>query len=202
MDRRLGDADMLASMPIVSRLSTPVLAALLGSACNYSVHMDTDAGTDATTGTTAGSETTAETDTGNDSDTEDTDSDTGIDEPEPEAVWPHLDDCDSLVPTQCAFPFPSNVYTVADPDTPTGRRVALPQAAIPVSAGGHEAPPDVWNQADGFSTGVPFMAHLPGATILGLPGPLSIERSLEDDSPTVIIDAESGERVPHFAEPT
>ncbi|MCA9691676.1 MAG: hypothetical protein R3A51_18590 [Nannocystaceae bacterium] len=187
-------------MPIVSRLSTPVLAALLGSACNYSVHMDTDAGTDATTGTTAGSETTAETDTGNDSDTEDTDSDTGIDEPEPEAVWPHLDDCDSLVPTQCAFPFPSNVYTVADPDTPTGRRVALPQAAIPVSAGGHEAPPDVWNQADGFSTGVPFMAHLPGATILGLPGPLSIERSLEDDSPTVIIDAESGERVPHFAE--
>jgi len=44
------------------------------------------------------------------------------------------------------------------------------------------------------------MAHLPGATLTGLPSPLTIARSLEADSPTVLIEAETGEKVPHFSE--
>ncbi len=36
-------------------------------------------------------------------------------------VYPHLD-CDSLVPEFCGYPFPSNVYTVEDANTVTGRR--------------------------------------------------------------------------------
>jgi hypothetical protein len=41
---------------------------------------------------------------------------------------------------------------------------------------------------------------LPGATTEGFATPSTIDRSLQDDSPTVMIDAETGERVPHFAE--
>jgi hypothetical protein len=53
---------------------------------------------------------------------------------------------------------------------------------------------------DGFSPGIAAMTHLPGATVAGLASPDTIEDSLEAESPTVIIDAETGERVPHWAE--
>jgi hypothetical protein len=122
-----------------------------------------------------------------------------IDEPPPAQEWPTLD-CDPLVPSYCAFPFPSNVFTVADAQSPTGRRLALSDALIPDGKKNNSGTPDVWNRADGFSPGLGLMAHLPGATITGLPGPLNIERSLAADSPTIIIDAATGERIPHFAE--
>jgi hypothetical protein len=44
------------------------------------------------------------------------------------------------------------------------------------------------------------MTRFPGATVVGLASPDTIEDSLEAESPTVIIDAETGERVPHWAE--
>jgi hypothetical protein len=127
---------------------------------------------------------------------------TGTGGPEdPPAVvdWPTLE-CDPLVPTHCGFPFPSNVFTAADPDSPTGRRLALSAALIPDGSKNVDNPPDLWNLADGFSAGQALLAHLPGATITGLPDPLTIERSLAADSPTVLIEADTGERVPHFAE--
>ncbi|HEY0138183.1 MAG TPA: hypothetical protein VGB85_29050, partial [Nannocystis sp.] len=120
-------------------------------------------------------------------------------EPPPAAEWPTLD-CDPLVPSYCGFPFPSNVFTRADETSKTGRRLALSDALIPDGKKNMSGTPDVWNKADGFSAGLALMAHLPGATIEGLADPLTIERSLQADSPTVVIDAETGERVPHFAE--
>mgnify|MGYP001788184685 CR=1 FL=1 len=120
-------------------------------------------------------------------------------EPPPAAEWPTLD-CDPLVPSYCGFPFPSNVFTRADETSATGRRLALSDALVPDGKKNMSGTPDVWNRADGFSAGLALMAHFPGATIEGLPGPLTIDRSLAADSPTVIIDAGTGERVPHFAE--
>jgi len=120
-------------------------------------------------------------------------------EPPPAAEWPTLD-CDPLVPSYCGFPFPNNVFTAADAATQTGRRLALDPALVPDGSKDASGPPDIWNRADGFSAGLGLMAHLPGATTTGLPDPLTIARSLEPDSPTVVIDAETGERVPHFSE--
>jgi len=114
-------------------------------------------------------------------------------------LWPHLD-CDSLVPEICAYPFPNNVYTEPDESTPTGRRVSLYAQTIPQKQGGEPVDPSPWSQSDGFSAGVAVLAYLPGATLEGLPHPDDIDRSLEDDCPTVLLDAETGERVPHFAE--
>ncbi len=109
---------------------------------------------------------------------------------------PWLDgDCDPLVPSACALPFPSNVWTVADPTTSTGRHVEFGAATLP-----GPSDPAPFRLSDGFSAGAGIMAHLPGATITGLPDPLGIPRSLEADSPTVLIDAATGERVPHFSE--
>jgi hypothetical protein len=156
-------------------------------------------GTDLTT-TVAG--TSSGTDGGSSTVTPTTDASTTdgpIDEPPPAQEWPTLD-CDPLVPSYCAFPFPNNVFTVADADSRTGRRLALSDTLIPDGKHDRSGPPDPWNRADGFSPGLGLMAHLPGATITGLADPLTIERSLAADSPTVIIDAATGDRVPHFAE--
>jgi hypothetical protein len=120
-------------------------------------------------------------------------------EPDPEVAWPTLD-CDPLVPDYCMFPFPSNVFTAADPATPTGLRVALTSAALPAHKNGSLIDPSPYNLADGFSPAQAPMTYLPGATATGLPSWTDLAASLEPDCPTVVLDAETGERVAHFAE--
>lgn len=124
---------------------------------------------------------------------------TGDDDPPAVVDWPTLD-CDPLVESVCGLPFPSNVFTVPDDTTATGRRLAFNEALMPLSRDGVRGDPTVFESYDGFSSSAAFLAHMPGATVTGLPGPWSIELSLEDDSPTLIIDAESGEHIPHFTE--
>lgn len=110
-------------------------------------------------------------------------------------------DCDPMVPTQCGFPFPSNVFTTDDPATITGKRVLFGATTLPTyGADGEHIDPTLWSDCDGFSAGQPALTHLPGATITGLPTQDDIETSLTDASPTILIDAETGERVPHFSE--
>ena len=53
---------------------------------------------------------------------------------------------------------------------------------------------------DGFSPGIAAMTHFPGATVAGLATPDSIEESLRASSPTVIINADTGERVAHWVD--
>lgn len=118
---------------------------------------------------------------------------------EAEVDWPNLE-CDPLVPTYCGYPFPNNVFTVADAQAPSGRRLALSRAVMPPTMDGFQGEPDAFNDRDGFSPGGTILAHLPGATGTGLVGPLDIGDSLGDASPTILLDATTGERVPHFAE--
>jgi hypothetical protein len=120
-------------------------------------------------------------------------------EPIGEPEWPTLA-CETLVDDHCAFPFPSNVFTEADPSTATGRRLALSPEVMPVSYYGVPIDPEPWNARDGFSPGLGLTTFLPGATVDGLPRPSSIARSLEADCPTIVLDTETGERVPHWAE--
>ena len=109
-------------------------------------------------------------------------------------------DCDPLVPTQCGFPFPSNVWLADDPSAKTGKRVRFGETTLPRYTGGGPIDRTLWDDSDGFSPGQPAITHMPGATVTGLATPDDIERSLADDSPTVLLDAETGERIPHFAE--
>lgn len=104
--------------------------------------------------------------------------------------------CDPLVPSFCGLPFPSDVYTRTDSSTATGRRVAFEPGALPDRIR-RVAP---FEALDGFSPGSSPMTYLPGATATGLPSALEIGRSLEADSPTVILDLGTRARVAHFAE--
>lgn len=116
-------------------------------------------------------------------------------------VGPFLEgDCDPLVPERCGFPFPSNVYLKEDSTTASGYRVNFGETTLPMSDGGYQNTPELLNVADGFSPVAGPLTFLPGATATGLTGPFTPEDSLLDDSRTIILNAETGERVAHFAE--
>lgn len=110
-------------------------------------------------------------------------------------------DCDPLVPTQCGFPFPSNVWLAEDANTVTGKHVAFGATTLPIVSGTQKnVDPAAWADKDGFSPGQTILTHLPGATVNGAASPDTIDTSLTDNSPTIVINAETGERIPHFAE--
>lgn len=102
--------------------------------------------------------------------------------------------CDPVAPTRCGLPFPNDFWTVADPRTPTGLRVRFNDEMLP------RATPMWFEDFDGFSPASVLLAHLPGAVAEGLASSVMIQRSLDMDSRTVVLDAETGARVAHFAE--
>ena len=175
------------------RLLVPLLALPLSFACKGD-----DAGNDEVGETTESGES-GESTLGESGETSMDTSDTGVEEPAPNVDWPTLD-CDSLVPEYCMYPFPNNVFTSADAGSSTGRRLALVSASLPIHSSGTMLETDVYNEADGFSAGQAMLTYLPHAATTGLPGWDDIEASLAADCPTVLINAETGERVPHWAE--
>jgi hypothetical protein len=110
--------------------------------------------------------------------------------------------CDPIDPAACLLPFPNDWYTRADPATPTGRRLALTAGVLPVSAAGVTTDPGPWNRADGFSPGSTLLAHVPGVDLArsGAAPVTDIGRSLRRDAPIVVLDADTGERWPYWAE--
>jgi hypothetical protein len=111
------------------------------------------------------------------------------------------EDCDPLVPSHCGFPYPSDVWTVDDPSTVTGKRVVFGPTTLPFhqSMDAH-LDAAAFEQFDGWSVGQAPMTHMPGATVTGLPAVDTIHLSLSKESPTVLIEADTGVAVPHWAE--
>ncbi len=111
-------------------------------------------------------------------------------------------DCDPIAPEHCGFPFPSNVYLKADPTgmNPSGMSVRFGANTLPATLGQYPIDPSFFYGQDGFSPGQAPMTYLPGATDTGLATPASIASTLGADSPTILLDADSGELVPHWVD--
>jgi hypothetical protein len=125
--------------------------------------------------------------------------------------------CELLNDVECLLPYPSARFEVPDPTTPTGVRLAIPALGFPAVIGAATSPAP-YNQLDGWSPTAQITMHFPGGVDLGLsdapvqqpPGPPVVPpyegirmpdgRSLESDSPTVLLDADTGERVFHWVE--
>ena len=120
--------------------------------------------------------------------------------------------CDVLDPAICLQPFPNNHFTVADPATDSGRRVnfqaasmpknqplSLPLPLIPIDPTDH-------NRGDGFSPGSMLITRVRGLDnpeAFEETGAVSIDRpdTYDDpDQPILVINADTGERHPVFAE--
>ena len=75
---------------------------------------------------------------------------------------PRADSCRPYAKRPCLLPFPNDLLTVRDKRTPTGRRVHLPAAAMPVNATGRRMAARDYDRADGFSPGGAIVARVPG----------------------------------------
>ena len=111
------------------------------------------------------------------------------------------DPCNPLGGQGCLLPWPSMAYVTADAGTATGYRLDLPREGMPVNFDGIPLEPAFFNRWDGFSAIGPMLAIFPGGVSPeGLPPHRVPQASLAADSPIVLLDLDTGERAPCFAE--
>ena len=110
--------------------------------------------------------------------------------------------CDPIDGAKCLLPFPNNLYTTPDPTTDTGIRVNFNPAAMPRNVEGKPVDPTEWNRNDGFSPGSVMITYVPGVdlTVTGAPPITDMGKSLDPNSPIVLLNAATGERHPFWAE--
>jgi len=110
-------------------------------------------------------------------------------------------ECENLTAGHCMMPWPSTRFLEPDPSTATGYRVAIPPGAMPRNNQEMAVGTDWYERFDGFSPMTSLAVFFPGELDDGtLPREDAIEDSLAGDSPTILVDAETGELVPHFSE--
>ncbi len=116
------------------------------------------------------------------------------------------DRCDWLDPSHCMYPFPNDFFTVSDPGSETGRRVNFDINSTPKNRFGIPVIPVEHNRADGFSPGNMIITKVPGLAsqvALANTGAVPITdmgRYDDPDQPVVVINADTGERHPIWAE--
>jgi hypothetical protein len=115
---------------------------------------------------------------------------------------PDADHCDPLDPAHCLLPFPSSRFEAPDDGADTGVRLAIPEAAMPANAGGTPVDPAAWAGNDGWSPSTPILAVVPGVDLeaSGAAPVTDVAASLDEDAPIVLVDADTGERWPYWAE--
>lgn len=119
-------------------------------------------------------------------------------------------ECEVLNQAECMLPYPSSRFLEAA-DTPTGVKLAFPENGTPTqnNADPVHLSPEPYRVLDGYSPTVQALMHFQGAGVdvaaSDAPRILAAtrttdDRSLEADSPTVLIDAVTGERIHHWVE--
>ncbi|MCA9523657.1 MAG: hypothetical protein KC609_21925 [Myxococcales bacterium] len=102
-------------------------------------------------------------------------------------------DCDGLDPSYCMFPFPSDYWR-------RNGRLEFGETTLPQNRTHKHFDPSYYRQYDGYSTISVLMFRFPEATLAGTADQFTIAKSLEPDSKSVVLDAATGERVPHWLE--
>jgi hypothetical protein len=111
------------------------------------------------------------------------------------------DECNPLGGEGCLLPWPSSAYLSADSSAATGMRVTIPPQAMPSNSLGVAVDPSKLDRWDGFSPAGTILALFPkGVATDNLPLYDNFDASLAADSPIVLLDLDTGERAPFFAE--
>jgi hypothetical protein len=110
-------------------------------------------------------------------------------------------ECNPLGGAGCLAPWPSSVYLRDDETSPTGVRLHLPPGAFPTTGQGIDLDTSLLDSRTGFSPATQIVTAFPGGVDpANLPFWTDYGASLRADSPTVILDMTTGQRVAHFAE--
>jgi hypothetical protein len=115
-------------------------------------------------------------------------------------VDPGKPDCDNLDMNACLFPFPSDFFRKAG--GPFGATAHLDFGSnLPENASsGARIDGQAYMDHDGFPIYPQVNFSLEGATLDGAPGIADIDQSLKPDAKILLIDAETGELQPQWAE--
>lgn len=116
--------------------------------------------------------------------------------PEPETP---RSDCNPVDDGHCLLPFPSSFF-LDEADTGSGYRVRFGPDSLPANIDDVPIDPARWNELDGFPVLGAMLAHLPDADVSLAISHTDLGAYLDDDVTTVVLDVETGERVPHFVE--
>ena len=110
--------------------------------------------------------------------------------------------CDQPGVLTCLLPWPDNRLTVADVNTPTGRRLAIPSDATPVNVDGVALDVTDQNRGDGFSPNSVIVFSAPDVDLekSGVPNSTAIEDSLIDSNPISLRDIDSENDWPFWGE--
>ena len=102
--------------------------------------------------------------------------------------------CDPLDTTHCLFPLSNDYFSVVDPSSASGRRLAFAIEAMPQNGSATSVSTSAWDVLDGFSVGPVLLMDdqeldlaMTGATPI-----TDIATSLDPAAPVVLIDAETG----------
>ncbi len=111
-------------------------------------------------------------------------------------------DCQPYGATPCLLPFPNNLLTKVDHTTPTGLRVHLPAAAMPVNQAGSRVKVGDYDRADGFSPGSALIVHIGGLDLVktGAVSLADMSKTFARKAPIVVIDEKTGARQLIWAE--
>jgi hypothetical protein len=121
---------------------------------------------------------------------------------EPAVDTATADRCDILAATKCLMPFPNDFFTERDDTSVTGRRVSFAPESMPANVNGVRIDPTEWNRNDGFSPGSMIVTYIAGLDLerSGAAPITDIGASLGEDQPVVLLDADTGEHWPFWAE--
>ena len=118
---------------------------------------------------------------------------------EVQPVADELSGCNPIDPTLCSLPWPSSYYQVAS-STPSGMQNAFPFGSLPGNRDGAELDPAMLNEKDGFATLTPMVTFIDNLNVEGIISHTDLGAYLADDARTLLINANTGERVMHFGE--
>eukprot|EP01105_Mastigella_eilhardi_P022045 TRINITY_DN539_c0_g2_i3.p1 TRINITY_DN539_c0_g2~~TRINITY_DN539_c0_g2_i3.p1 ORF type:complete len:935 (-),score=183.67 TRINITY_DN539_c0_g2_i3:2046-4850(-) len=108
--------------------------------------------------------------------------------------------CDMVDPEMCALPFPSTFFLKQDNTTATGFRVNFGEKTLPKTRVGFISAKK-YNQFDGFSVAGGLLCFFDDVAAPADSGPSNVSAYFASpNASTVIVDAETGERVPHWVE--
>ncbi len=109
--------------------------------------------------------------------------------------------CDPLEPEICAFPWPSSYFQAPDEGSASGVRWNLADDTLPRHKGDEaQIEPGFLGHTDGASTLTPFLTFFPDVSLEGTVPVDDLGRYADADIRSVLVNAATGERVPHFVE--
>lgn len=135
-------------------------------------------------------------------DVDDTDDTDDVPEPDPDPIDDNPD-CDPISPTQCAFPWPSNLFLHEDADRATGYGLRFGPTTLPANDRGRHIDPTPYERMDGYGVSTPILVHFPNLDVSAMPDEYAVALSLQEDAQILIWKEDSEgnlERVPYWVD--